>query len=134
MLLKDIRTNGNQSQLEWIRRLVPDREPTVGDLGRLVPRRQPRLVGTPDQIADKLMLWQAAGIDGVILVNWMIPASYREFADHLLPTLQKRGLAKQAYRPGTLRQKLFGSDRLNDRHPAAKYRGAFAAASRTAAG
>jgi FMN-dependent oxidoreductase (nitrilotriacetate monooxygenase family) len=131
MLLKDIRTNGNQSQIAWIRGLVPDREPTVADLGRLVPRRQPRLVGTPEQIADKLTLWQDAGIDGIILTNWMIPASYREFADHLLPTLQQRGLAKRAYRPGTLRQKLFGSDVLNTRHPAAKYRGAFATAKRT---
>jgi alkanesulfonate monooxygenase SsuD/methylene tetrahydromethanopterin reductase-like flavin-dependent oxidoreductase (luciferase family) len=82
----------------------PGREPTVGDLGRLVARRHPRLVGTPEQIADQLEVWQQAGVDGLNIVNWMIPSSYREFADHLLPELQSRGLAKHAYAPGPLRQ------------------------------
>jgi hypothetical protein len=31
-----------------------------------------------------------------------------------------------SYRPGTLREKIFGSPRLPDRHPASRYRGAFA--------
>jgi long-chain alkane monooxygenase len=126
MLLRDVKTNGGRSHIDWLRKAVPDREPTVGDLGRLVARRHPRLVGTPDQIADQLVIWQKAGIDGVNVINWMLPGSYRDFADHLLPTLQARGLAKQQYRPGTLRAKLFGQDRLNERHPAAHYRGAFA--------
>ena len=39
--------------------------------------------------------------------------------------LQQRGLAQQEYRPGTVRAKLFGADRINERHPAARYRGAF---------
>lgn len=125
MLLKDVQTNGGRSHIEWMRRAQPDREPTVGDLGRLVARRHPRLVGTPEQIADQLEIWQQAGVDGLNIVNWMIPSSYREFADHLLPVLQERGLAKRAYAPGSLRQKMFGQSRLNDRHPAARYRGAF---------
>jgi long-chain alkane monooxygenase len=125
MLLKDVKTNGGRSHIEWLRKAVPDREPTVGDLGRLVARRHPRLVGTPEQIADQLQVWRAAGVDGLNVINWTIPGSYREFADHLLPVLQERGLAKREYRPGTLRAKMFGSDHLNARHPAAKYRGAF---------
>ncbi|MET0745129.1 MAG: LLM class flavin-dependent oxidoreductase [Microvirga sp.] len=125
MLLRDIRTNGGQSHIEWLRKATPGREPTVGDLGRLVSRRHPRLVGSPETIADKLEAWQRAGIDGINLINWTIPGSYREFADHLLPTLQARGLAKREYRPGTLRHKLFGHDRLDARHPAAGWRGAF---------
>ena len=43
--------------------------------------------------------------------------------------VRERGLAQSEYRPGTLRQKLFGRDRLPDTHPAARYRGAFAEAS-----
>ncbi len=124
-LLKDITTNGGRSHIEWLRQREPGREPTVGDLGRLVARRHPRLVGTPDQIADALALWQQAGIDGVNVINWTIPGSYREFNEHLLPVLQRRGLAKQEYAPGSLRRKLFGRDRLDDRHPATRWRGAF---------
>jgi FMN-dependent oxidoreductase (nitrilotriacetate monooxygenase family) len=124
-LLADVKTNGGRSHIEWLRKSVAGREPTVADLGRLTSRRHPRLVGTPEQIADQLVIWQQAGIDGVNLINWSIPGSYKEFNEHLLPVLQKRGLAKREYTPGTLRKKMFGQDRLNDRHPAARYRGAF---------
>jgi FMN-dependent oxidoreductase (nitrilotriacetate monooxygenase family) len=127
-LLADVKTNGGHSHIEWMRKSIPDREPTVGDLGRLTSRRHPRLVGTPEQIADGLEKWRAAGIDGINLINWTIPGSYREFADHVLPVLQARGLAKREYAKGTLRAKLFGGDRLNDRHPASQYRGAFGGA------
>ena len=124
-LLKDIKTNGGQSHIDWLRKRAPDREPTVGDLGHMATQRHPRLVGTPDQIADQLLLWQQAGVDGINLINWMIPGSYTEFNEYLLPTLQQRGLAKRQYADGSLRKKIFGHDRLNDRHPAAQYRGAF---------
>jgi hypothetical protein len=56
----------------------------------------------------------------------VIPGSFEEFARDVLPTLRARGLARSDYGPGTtLREQLFGEPRLNDRHPAAKYRGAF---------
>ncbi|MFN5457465.1 LLM class flavin-dependent oxidoreductase [Bradyrhizobium sp.] len=125
-LLKDIETNGGRSHIEWLRKRDPNREPTVGDLGQLVSKRHPRLVGTPEQIADALALWQQAGIDGVNLINWIIPGSYQEFNAHLLPELQRRGLAKREYAPGTLRRKLFGRDRLDERHPGARRRRASA--------
>lgn len=124
--LADIRTEASQSILDWYSRSLPGQVPTVADLGRLASRRG-RIAGTPEQIADQLEQWQQAGIDGVNVINWRLPGSYQEFNEHLLPVLQKRGLAKREYRPGTLRQKLFGSDRLSERHPAARYRGAFTA-------
>lgn len=123
--LKDIKTNSAHSQIEWMRKSVTDREATVGDLARLVSRRSPRFVGAPEQIADQLVAWQEAGIDGVNVINWYLPGSYEDFADHVMPTLRKRGLAKREYRPGTLRNKLFGYDKPNELPPAARYRGAF---------
>lgn len=123
--LAEIQTSGGQSHIEWLRQASPDREPTVADLARMVARRHVRAVGTPEQIADQLIDWQEAGIDGINVINWTLPGSYIEFNEHLLPTLQARGLAKRAYTPGTLRRKIFGTDRLNDRHPAATYREAF---------
>jgi long-chain alkane monooxygenase len=122
-LLADIKTNGGRSHIDWLRKATPGREPTVGDLAKLVSRRHARLVGTPDSIADQLLRWQQAGIDGVNVINWMLPASYEIFNAHLLPVLQRRGLAKYEYRKGTLRNKIFGHDRLPERHPASKYRG-----------
>jgi FMN-dependent oxidoreductase (nitrilotriacetate monooxygenase family) len=122
--LSQIQTNASQGILEWLRRSVTDREAVVGDLAQLVARRA-RIVGTPEQIADALKPWQEAGIDGVNVVNWHLPGSYEEFVDHVMPVLQERGVAQREYTPGTLRQKMFGRDRLDERHPGAQYRGAF---------
>ncbi len=123
--LKDIDTNTARGFLEWTRRAVTDREPSVADLGQRLTRNN-RVVGTPEQIADALEVWQAAGVDGINVVNWVIPGSFEEFAEKVLPVLRERGLAQHEYAPGPLRQKLFGSPLLNERHPAARYRGAFA--------
>lgn len=122
MLLRDIKTNGVQSRIDMVRKIVPDREPTVGDLGRLVGRRVPRLVGTPEMIANMLDDWRAAGIDGVNVMDWMLPGSFQEFVDHLMPVLRERGLAKRDYQKGTLRQKMFGRDHLDATHPGAAFR------------
>jgi long-chain alkane monooxygenase len=86
-----------------------------------------RIVGTPETIADALAEWQAAGMDGVNVVYQTTPGSFAEFIDEVIPVLQKRGLAQTDYAPGTLRQRLFPGRpaTLNDRHPAARYRGAF---------
>jgi FMN-dependent oxidoreductase (nitrilotriacetate monooxygenase family) len=125
--LKDVQTNSARGFSEWLRKHITDREPVVADLAR---RRaeDSRIVGTPEQIADRLQEWQDAGVDGVNVINWVIPGSFAEFADHVMPVLRERGLAQREYAPGPLRQKLFGQARLNERHPAARYRGAFAAA------
>ena len=124
-LLADIRTNGARSHIDGLRKMNPDREPTVGDLGALIVRRHPRLVGTPESIADELAVWQQAGLDGINVGNWILPGSYEDFIQYLLPELQKRGMAKRAYRRGTLREKLLGKGRLLEGHPAAHYRGFF---------
>jgi FMN-dependent oxidoreductase (nitrilotriacetate monooxygenase family) len=123
----ELRTEGVQSIVGWIKDLVPDRPATLRDVAHYTATNS-RIVGTPEQIADALAVWQAAGIDGVNLVNAEIPGSYDEFVDHVVPVLQQRGLARTEYAEGTLRHKLFGrGDRLPERHPATRYRGAFAA-------
>lgn len=122
----EIRTEGVQSIVGWINDLVTDRPPTLRDVAHFTATNN-RIVGTPEQIADALEVWQAAGIDGINLVNAEIPTSYEEFVDHVIPVLQERGLAQKEYADGTLRHKLFGrGDRLPERHQAARYRGAFA--------
>ncbi|WP_336713904.1 LLM class flavin-dependent oxidoreductase [Arthrobacter sp. USHLN218] len=121
--LSEVDTNTRKGT-EWVSRHIIDREPVVGDLAWLQARNS-RIVGTPEQIADRLEQWQAAGVDGINVINWVIPGSFEEFADQVLPVLRARGLAQREYAGGPLRQKLFGAPLLNERHPAARYRGAF---------
>ncbi len=122
--LKDVETNTMRGFLEWVGRSITDREPVVADLANLQARNT-RIVGTPEQIADQLQAWQAAGVDGINVMNWVIPGSFAEFANKVMPVLRERGLAQREYKKGPLRQKLFGQPYLNERHPAARYRGAF---------
>lgn len=121
----ELKTEGVQSIVGWIKDLVPDRPATLRDVAHYTATNS-RIVGTPEHIAEELAQWQAAGVDGINLVNAEIPGSYEEFVEHVIPVLQRRGLAQREYTPGTLRHKLFGSgDRLPARHHAARYRGAF---------
>ena len=85
------------------------------------------VVGSPETIADRLAEHQRAGIDGVQVMNALMPESYDEFFEHLVPVLQDRGLMQREYQPGTLREKLFDVDNphISDRHPAYGYRGMF---------
>jgi long-chain alkane monooxygenase len=120
-------TQGVRSIVSWVEESVSGREATVRDLG-LLQGRNSRVVGTPETIADQLQEWRDAGVDGINVVNATIPGSYTEFVEHVIPVLQERGLAQREYAPGTTRAKLFGADLLDDRHPAARYRGAFSRA------
>lgn len=122
----DIQVEGVRSILDWVQAQAAavGREPTVRDIA-VQNSRASRVTGTPEQIAQQLATWQQAGIDGVNVINATIPGSYTEFIEQVMPELRKRGLAKEAYTPGSLRRKIFGDDRLPLTHPATAYRGTF---------
>lgn len=101
-------------------------KPTVKDF--LTSLSLPQMVvGSPETIAARLQEFQGAGVDGVQVMNILIPESYDEFFDHLVPVLQGKGLMQTEYRPGTLREKLFHTSTpdISERHPAYGYRGMF---------
>ena len=53
----------------------------------------------------------------------MTHETFIDAVDLLVPELQKRGVYKKEYAPGTLREKLFGEGpRLAEGHPGAGYR------------
>ena len=87
-------------------------------------------VGAPEQIADQLQTWVAAGADGFNLAYAVTPGSFVDFVEGVVPVLQRRGLVQTEYAPGTLREKIYGPShaRLLDSHPASKYRRAAGAA------
>ena len=86
--------------------------------------RQPPIVGSPEQVADALMLWAQEGdVDGFNLSRTVMPECLETFVELVVPVLQERGAYKTAYAAGTYRQKLFGlGDRLPEGHPAAAER------------
>jgi alkanesulfonate monooxygenase SsuD/methylene tetrahydromethanopterin reductase-like flavin-dependent oxidoreductase (luciferase family) len=62
--------------------------------------------GTPAQLADLLLQWQAAGLTGFRLRPAALPHDLTAIVDGLVPQLQARGLFRREYEPGTLRGRL----------------------------
>ena len=86
--------------------------------------RYAAITGDAVAVADELQSWIEEGeVDGFNLSRIVVPESYEDFIDIVIPELQDRGLYKTAYAEGSLRQKLFGrGDRLPDRHAAGAFR------------
>jgi alkanesulfonate monooxygenase len=82
------------------------------------------IVGSPTTVADQLQHWMdATGIDGFNLAYTVMPESIDDVVDLVVPELQRRGVYKTAYSPGTFRAKLFGrGPRLQEPHPGARGR------------
>lgn len=82
-------------------------------------------VGGPGQVADAIETWlDDVGIDGINLTQHHSFDTARDFVEHVVPELRRRGRLRPAYRDGeTLRDRVHGAgDRLPERHPAARYR------------
>lgn len=62
------------------------------------------VVGTPEQVADSIEEWFAAGAaDGFNLMIDRFPTGLAEVVDHVVPILQDRGLFRREYGATTLR-------------------------------
>jgi len=63
------------------------------------------VVGTPEQVADTIESWFRGGAaDGFNVMAPVLPAGLRDFADHVLPLLRRRGIWRDDYRGTTLRE------------------------------
>jgi long-chain alkane monooxygenase len=124
--LRFIETEASRSALASFTSAERSRSWTVRELAEHVAigGRGPVIVGSPAEVADELVAWvEAAGIDGFNLAYAVRPETFADFVDLVVPELQRRGVLKREYRPGTLREKLFGGTaRLPATHPAAAYR------------
>ena len=89
----------------------------VGGLG-------PVFVGSAATVADILQQWvEATDIDGFNLAYAIAHETFEDVVTYLVPELQRRGVYPTAYKPGTLREKLFGDGPLLPAsHPAHQYR------------
>lgn len=106
---------------EWTRRNIAEHCAT-GGMGEVI-------VGSPQTVADELERWvDEGGLDGINLAYHVSPGSFEDFVEYVVPELQKRGRYRTAYEGSTLRENLYGAGRtaVDERHPAARYRGAYA--------
>jgi hypothetical protein len=89
----------------------------VGGLG-------PVIVGSPSTVADILQEWvEDTDVDGFNLAYAVTPESFEDVVNLLVPELQRRGVYPTDYKPGTLREKLFGGKAyLSSDHPGAQFR------------
>ncbi|GAA5040958.1 LLM class flavin-dependent oxidoreductase [Streptomyces similanensis] len=62
--------------------------------------------GTPGELADLLLDWHAAGLDGFRLRPGALPHDLGAITRRLVPELRRRGAFRTAYAPGTLRDRL----------------------------
>ena len=124
--VRHVVNEAGRTAMDNITRADPDRVWTVREVAEHVGIGGigPVVIGTPDSIADAIEAWvEETGVDGLNLAFAVSPESFEDIADLLVPELTRRGRYKQAYRPGTLREKLFGDGaRLAAPHPAAQFR------------
>ncbi|MCU1529300.1 MAG: Nitrilotriacetate monooxygenase [Frondihabitans sp.] len=65
------------------------------------------VVGTPERVADDIEHWFRSGAaDGFNLMPDVLPSGLDDFADHVVPILQDRGLFRREYEGETLRSHL----------------------------
>lgn len=86
----------------------------------------PLIIGTAEEVAETIQQWvDISDIDGFNFAYTVLPQTYEEIVDKLLPELRKRGLARTDYPDGdgtsdflTFREQLFGQKTVDITHPA----------------
>ena len=110
-LPQHLTTNGELGSLKHF--MAGDGSGPEQTLRQLIMHRATRgleLVGTPDHVAQKMAeAMEEVGGDGFLIAKpgWDLSRKYvASICDGLVPTLQRKGLVRTEYRPGTLRDRL----------------------------
>jgi FMN-dependent oxidoreductase (nitrilotriacetate monooxygenase family) len=119
--------NAMVSALESFTTADTERTWTVSEIARhaAIGGRGPVTIGSFTDVADAFQAWvEETGADGFNLAYAVTPETFTDIVDLVVPELQRRGLYKTEYAPGTLREKLYGAGhaRLPSTHPAAAVR------------
>jgi len=118
-------TNGGKSRQRLLLDLARRENLTIRDLYLRIAgaRGHQQVVGTPQSIADQLQQWFEEGAaDGFNIMSPWLPGGLVEFADQVVPELQRRGLFRTEYEGRTLREN------LGLRRPVSRYQRETAAA------
>ncbi|MGE8499783.1 MAG: LLM class flavin-dependent oxidoreductase [Pseudomonas sp.] len=101
--------DGQQSRQKLLTEIAGQENLTLAQLGRRIAggRGHHTLVGTPTQIADELQAWfEGRAADGFNVLVPHLPAGLEDFAQQVVPELQRRGLFRTEYAGSTLREHL----------------------------
>ncbi|QJP16366.1 LLM class flavin-dependent oxidoreductase [Starkeya sp. ORNL1] len=125
--IRHVESEAGRTAMDNVSRADPDRIWTVREVAEHVGIGGigPLLVGGPERVADGIEAWvEETGVDGLNLCYAVLPESFEDVADLLVPELTRRGRYKSDYQPGTLREKLFGHGRarLVPPHPGVVHR------------
>ncbi|MBW0447425.1 LLM class flavin-dependent oxidoreductase [bacterium M00.F.Ca.ET.228.01.1.1] len=115
-------TNGGKSRQRLLLDLARRENLSIRDLYLRIAgaRGHQQVVGTPQSIADQLQQWFEEGAaDGFNIMSPWLPGGLVEFADQVVPELQRRGLFRTEYEGRTLRENL-GLRRPPNRHTLAR--------------
>lgn len=102
-------TQGWQSRQELFAKMARDEGLSIRQLYEKVAgaRGHWTLVGTPESIADQLEHWFTTGAaDGFNVLAPTLPHGLKDFAELVVPELQRRGLFRTEYTGRTLREHL----------------------------
>ena len=65
------------------------------------------MAGPPEKIADVMQDWFETGAaDGFNLMFPLLPEDWMNFTQQVVPELQRRGLTRAEYQPGSFRDRL----------------------------
>lgn len=122
--LRHVKTNAGQTMVDLFSKMDPSKEWTPRDIAAYIGigGTAPVIVGGPQKVADELIGWmEDTGIDGFNLGHGVKFRDIEDFAEFVVPELQRRGAMRVAYEGSTLRENLFGAGqaRLADDHPGA---------------
>ncbi|ADV11631.1 LLM class flavin-dependent oxidoreductase [Mesorhizobium sp. M7A.F.Ca.CA.001.09.2.1] len=101
-------TNASKSGRERVIELAREENLTVRQLAqRLGGYSGLAFVGTPETIADEMEEWLIGeGSDGFNIMFPYLPAGLDDFAEKVVPELQRRGIFRRQYEGSTLRENL----------------------------
>lgn len=126
---ENVKSNAVSSFIENWKKVTPDVQKwsrsVIADKIRIGGSAQ-TIIGSPITIANELENWvDIADLDGFNLAYTVLPESFEDVIDLLIPELQKRGLAQLDYSVpgGTFREQIFGKGQVypRDDHPGSKY-------------
>jgi len=101
-------TNTHKSRQKLVFDLIRRERPTVRQLfNKLTAGGHRILIGTPESIADDFQAWFEAGAaDGFNVMFSGLHQGIGDFAEQVVPELQRRGLFRREYQGQTLRENL----------------------------
>ncbi|WP_338505579.1 NtaA/DmoA family FMN-dependent monooxygenase [Erwinia aphidicola] len=101
--------SGSKGRFEYVIRQARQEGKTLAQVAKTYAASAsfPLLVGIPRSIADEMIRWvEERACDGFVLMPADMPASLNNFADYVVPELQRRGAFRKEYQGETLREHL----------------------------